>query len=103
MGINLGSVPAPLWHTAAMARQSDFQVPSILGIRLLRRVLCTFAVSGAMLLHGQEATPPTFHVYVNLVQIPVLVLPSSGESVTPIAESRFAISLDSGPKFRPTH
>ena len=86
-----------------MARRADFQVPLVLRIRLLRRMLCVLAVFSPVLLTGQDSTPPTFHVYVNLVQIPVLVIAPPGASTAPIAESRFAISLDSGPKFRPTH
>ncbi len=86
-----------------MARRAEFQVPSILGIRALRRILCAFAAFSTVFLAAQDSSPTTFHVYVNLVQIPVLVIPPSGASADPIAESRFAISLDSGPKFRPTH
>jgi hypothetical protein len=46
----------------------------------------------------------TLHVYANLIQIPTLVLGSNRERLkTPIAESRFSISIDNGPWFRATH
>ena len=59
---------------------------------------------------GQEPTAvvdggvPTLHVYTNLIQIPTLVLGPDRERLkTPIAESRFSISIDNGPWFRVTH
>jgi hypothetical protein len=57
----------------------------------------------AAFLYGQNSPPVTFHAYANLLQIPVLVLSPSLEPLPLIAGSRFAISLDAGPKFRPTH
>jgi hypothetical protein len=45
----------------------------------------------------------TFHAYANLLQVPVLVLSPSLKPLPLISGSRFAVSLDSGPKFRPTH
>jgi len=45
----------------------------------------------------------TFHAYSNLLQIPVLVLSPSFKPLPHIPASKFAISLDLGPKFRPTH
>jgi hypothetical protein len=46
----------------------------------------------------------TLHVYTNLIQIPTVVLGPSREQIkTPIAESRFSVSIDSGPWFRATH
>jgi hypothetical protein len=55
------------------------------------------------LLYGQNPPPMTLHAYANLVQIPVLVLSPSLEPLPLISASKFAISLDVGPKFRPTH
>jgi hypothetical protein len=55
------------------------------------------------LLYGQNPPPMTLHAYANLVQIPVLVLSPSLEPLPLISASKFAISLDAGPKFRPTH
>lgn len=67
---------------------------------------------------GQEAVPgqvsvssqatdeklvAVFHSYTNLIQVPVLVLNSAHKPLPPIAESKFAISLDGGPPFRATH
>lgn len=57
----------------------------------------------AALLYGQSSPPLTLHVYANLLQIPVLVLSPSLKPLPLISGSRFAISLDAGPKFRPTH
>ena len=45
----------------------------------------------------------TLHVYMDLIQIPVLVLDSDLERMKPIDPSRFLVSLDSGPAFRPKH
>jgi hypothetical protein len=61
------------------------------------------AVWGGAALAAQEETTPTLHVYANLIQIPVVVLSPSHMPLAPIASSRFSISLDSGPQFRPTH
>ena len=59
-----------------------------------------------------QSTPPqpqpyepgyTLHVYVNLLQIPTLVLSRSLSPLPPISLDKFNISLDSGPRFHPTH
>jgi hypothetical protein len=42
-------------------------------------------------------------VYPDLVQIPTLVLGKNHEAIGPIAERRFFVSIDGGPKFRVTH
>ncbi len=59
---------------------------------------------------GQETTtdpgPPlsTLHVYMDLIQVPVLVLSTSFEPLKkPVDPGRFAVSLDSGPAFKPKH
>jgi hypothetical protein len=52
---------------------------------------------------AQDAGIPTLHVYENLIQIPVLVLDPLGAPLEPIDPRRFAISIDSGPRFRPTY
>jgi hypothetical protein len=57
----------------------------------------------AVQLYGQSYPQLTFHAYANLVQIPVLVLSSSLKPLPLISASKFAISLDSGPNFQPTH
>lgn len=58
----------------------------------------------------QAQTPPpvepespihTLHVYMDLIQVPVLVLDSELERMKPLDASRFLISLDSGPVFHP--
>jgi hypothetical protein len=43
----------------------------------------------------------TLHVYMDLIQIPVLVLDSERGRMKPIDPSKFVVSLDSGPTFRP--
>jgi hypothetical protein len=45
----------------------------------------------------------TLHVYTNLKQVPVLVLTEHYQRMKPLDTSRFRLSLDSGPQFRPTH
>lgn len=45
----------------------------------------------------------TLHVYENLIQIPVLVLSPTLESIKPVAASRFRVSIDGGPPYRMTH
>jgi len=52
---------------------------------------------------AQDEKIPTYHAYTNLVQIPVLVLGSDRKPMAPVAESRFFVSLDGGPKLRVTH
>jgi hypothetical protein len=52
----------------------------------------------------QTDSTPTLHVYKNLLQVPVLVLRPNGDRIkTPISDTRFSVSLDSGPWFRATH
>ncbi len=58
---------------------------------------------GGAAIAAQDAGIRTLHVYENLIQIPVLVLDPLRAPVEPIAPRRFAISVDSGPRFRPTH
>src|ERR1700679_2422053 len=50
-------------------------------------------------------SPPitTLRVYTNLKQVPVLVLTPDYQRMRPIDVSKFRLSLDSGPPFRPTH
>jgi hypothetical protein len=52
---------------------------------------------------AQDAPTPTLHVYTNLLQIPTLVIDSGAQPVTAIAEKRFFVSVDGGPKFQVTH
>ena len=49
-----------------------------------------------------EAPPTTLHVYTNLERIPVLVL-SSSRTAMKADVSKFRVSLDSGPEFKPDH
>jgi hypothetical protein len=67
---------------------------------------------GEGVLRAQDAPTPqnqpiqpihTLHVYANLMQIPVLVLSSYRTPMAPIATNKFFVSIDSGPRFRPTH
>jgi hypothetical protein len=54
---------------------------------------------------AQSPAPPTptLRVYTNLKQVPVLVLTHDYERMKPIDPSGFRLSLDSGPRFRPTY
>lgn len=52
---------------------------------------------------AQDDKITTLHVYSNLVQIPTLVLTPDRKPMAPIAERRFFVSLDGGPRFRVTH
>jgi hypothetical protein len=82
-------------------------------VRGMRFLLCVLGLQivwgGATLAAQDGATSPaepihTLHVYTNLIQIPTLVLGSNRERFkTPIPESRFSVSIDSGPWFRATH
>ena len=45
----------------------------------------------------------TLHVYMDLIQVPVLVLDSDRERMKPIEASHFLVSLDAGPTFHPKH
>jgi len=50
-----------------------------------------------------QSETPTLHVYTNLKQVPVLVLTHDYQRMKPIDPSGFRLSLDSGPRFRPTY
>jgi hypothetical protein len=52
---------------------------------------------------SQSFATPTLHVYENLKQVPVLVLSPRNERMKPLDTSKFRLSLDSGPLFRPTY
>jgi hypothetical protein len=69
----------------------------------------TVALNGMALLaqdkpQALDSGVPTLHVYTNLIQVPTLVLTRTDDrSSKPIVESRFSVSIDSGPWFRATH
>src|SRR5215469_15739200 len=79
--------------------------------RGVSRVLCVLALTALGLLplaaqngqSTQDDNTSTLRVYPDLVQIPTLVLGKNHEAIPPVAESRFFVSLDGGPKFRVTH
>ena len=64
---------------------------------------------------AQQSSPPelppepisasltTLHVYANLIQLPTLVLDSSGDPIRERPGLNFLVSLDSGPAFPATH
>jgi hypothetical protein len=76
-----------------------------------RLLLLLLASATASRLPAQSTPSPptlynpgyTLHVYVNLLQIPTLVLSRSFSPLPPISLDRFNISLDSGPRFHPSH
>jgi hypothetical protein len=51
----------------------------------------------------EETVPYTLHVYTDLVQVPTLVLGSSLKTLPSVDVQKFRVSLDSGPRFQPTH
>jgi hypothetical protein len=59
--------------------------------------------AGASSLLAQDAAPYTLHVYTNLVQVPALVLNQDRKPRPPVQREQFAISLDHGAAFHPTH
>jgi VWFA-related protein len=80
--------------------------------KLRWRCLCGLAIAAglsaaSLLAQDAPAQPgaiPTLHVYSNLVQIPVLVLTPEREKLSsPIAQNRFSISFDGGPRLRPAY
>ena len=111
------------WHTAGMVRVAWFWVylvcvicVSSWGIRgaVAQDAATPAPVEGKPAQSGEARLPAsgavpakhdetaTLHVYVNLVQIPVLVLTPGMRRVKPIAADRFSVSLDNGPVFRVT-
>lgn len=71
--------------------------------RAMAVVLCCAAWDVCAARAQQDAAVPTLHAYANLVQVPTLVLSREREPIPPVAEGRFYVSLDGGPKFRVTH
>ena len=83
---------------------------SLLMAKRVWRVVCGLVcVAGVGTLCAQsgtvagEAPVPTLRVFVNLVQVPVLVLNSHLETVKGVDPSRFTVSIDSGPAAPPRH
>jgi hypothetical protein len=77
---------------------------------VLACALSLMSLSNGTLIRAQAATPATqppaattLHVYTNLKQVPVLVLTANYERMKPVDTSKFRLSLDSGPLFRPTY
>ena len=99
------------WHTFVMARFGGLGLRCGLMVRGITIGMCALGLVGGWdegVLRAQDAIPQnqpihTLHVYANLMQIPVLVLSSYRAPMAPIATSKFFVSIDSGPRFRPTH
>jgi hypothetical protein len=100
------------WHTFGMAGVGDlrFNCRAVRGARLLLYVVCLAGVLSGTACAAQDVPVAqdepihTLHVYTNLIQIPTLVLGPNRERLkTPVAASRFSVSIDSGPWFRATH
>jgi hypothetical protein len=106
-------VEGQFWHTSGMAglRERGSRCWFIAwSTRFFLAVAGLVAVGSGAVVAAQDAPMPkdepvhTLHVYTNLIQIPTLVLGPNRERLkTSIAESRFSISIDSGPWFRATH
>jgi hypothetical protein len=87
--------------------------PPAAPLRLLLLLLASATASQLLAQSTPPAPPPdnpaaadhryTLHVYVNLLQIPTLVLSPSLSPLPPIDLDKFNISLDAGPRFHPTH
>ena len=88
-----------------MARVRSFGLADAVVRRIALVGVCAlgFAGWGAARLGAQDAPTPTLHVYTNLIQIPTLVIDSGAQPVTAIAENRFFVSVDGGPRFKVTH
>lgn len=74
--------------------------------RIATIAVCAAALAGwgAAASIAQDASTPTLHVYMDLVQIPTLVVRTDRRPLgTPVAEGKFFVSFDGGPKFRATH
>jgi hypothetical protein len=73
----------------------------------LRSLLLALTLLGIAtpVLRAQDDPQPisTLHVYMDLIQVPVLVLDSSHKRMQPIAPAKFRVSLDSGKLFSPQH
>jgi hypothetical protein len=99
------------WHTFWMAGTGDLEL--LCWFRWTRRILCSVGMatvlSGVALIAQDTPNPQgepihTLHVYTNVLQIPTLVLGPNRERIkTPIVQSRFSVSIDTGPWFRATH
>ena len=94
------------WHTFGMARCWDLGAWGGPWAQVTFLSLALWLATGwsGATLAAQDQGITTLHVYTNLIQIPTLVLWQNREPVgRPIDESRFSVSIDSGPWFRPTH
>jgi hypothetical protein len=98
------------WHTFGMARCGCLGSRCQFRVRGTKFLVCFVTVWSWSVLAAQDTPVPTdepirtLHVYTNLMQIPTLVLGPNRERIKPsIAESRFSVSIDSGPWFRATH
>lgn len=70
---------------------------------LRKAVWLAWMIAAQGVLLGQNSGTMTLHVYVNTIQVPVLVLGPNRDRVGPIATNRFSVSFDSGPWFPVTH
>lgn len=100
------------WHSFGMARFGGLGLRCGLTVWGITIGMCALGLAGEGVVRAQDAPTPqnqpiqpihTLHVYANLMQIPVLVLSSYRTPMAPIASSKFFVSIDSGPRFRPTH
>ena len=101
------------WHTFGMARfvEQLGRGPSV--AQSMRFSICALGFLAVWVgwgLRAQDVPIPkdgtvlTFHVYMNLIQIPTLVLWPTREPINkPIDAGKFSISIDSGPWFPATH
>ena len=70
---------------------------------MLAAVACAWGQETLAPAKDAELPMTTLHVYMDLIQVPVLVLDSEHERMKPIDPGRFQVSLDAGPIFHPKH
>lgn len=77
----------------------------VLGLLGMGRVVRGQVASSSTNAINESQNEPihTLRVYMDLLQIPVLVLDYNRQPMRPVEAERFFVSLDSGPKFHPTH
>ncbi|WP_263382713.1 vWA domain-containing protein [Granulicella arctica] len=81
-----------------MGLQMGFRVSIVRA--MLRCGACVLLAGAAF---AQDEPTMTLHAYADLVQMPVLVLDSQRGRLPTVDMTRFRMTLNSGPPFRPTH
>ena len=85
-----------VWHRKMSGRVALLMVS-------LAACICAQEPARPPAANDPELPMTTLHVYMDLIQVPVLVLDSEHARVKPIDPSRFLVRLDAGPVFHPRH